>query len=61
MAKYIYIYIYVACMWKLKNRRMMKKNSCMSVGTERQKNDESDNNNEACFVHGVYDCYGSCV
>ena len=39
-----------------------KKKSCMRVGTGRQKNDESDNNNnEACIVHGVCECYGSCV
>ena len=33
----------------------------MRVGTGRQKNDESDNNNEACTVHGMCECYGSCI
>ena len=53
----------VACVWKLENRRIMKKKkkSYMRVGTGRQKNDESDNNNEACTVNGVCECYDSCV
>ena len=33
----------------------------MRVGTGKQKNDESDNNNEACTIHGVCECYGSCA